>query len=79
MGVEDRRPVVVITHHEYFSAIDGRHVFATKRTRTGHLDFKVSSPFDQLNLASSSREKREEVVEKTGLIYTEVLVIFEYC
>ena len=35
-------------------------------------------PFGRLNLASLTPEKREEVLEKTGLIHTEAVEVFEY-
>ncbi len=34
--------------------------------------------FGRLNLASLAPEKREEVLSRTGLIYTEAVEIFEY-
>ena len=35
-------------------------------------------PFGRLNLASLTPEKREEVIEKTGLRHTEAVEVFEY-
>ena len=35
-------------------------------------------PFDRLNLASLSQEKRDEIVKKCGLVSTEAVEIFEY-
>lgn len=35
-------------------------------------------PFGQLNLASLSPEKREEIVQETELIETEAVEVFEY-
>ena len=39
-------------------------------------DFLLS--FGQLNLASSSSEKRKEVVEKCDMLETEAVEVFEY-
>ena len=35
-------------------------------------------PFGRLNLSSLSKEKRSEVLEKSGLNITEAVEIFEY-
>lgn len=40
------------------------------------LEFILS--FGRLNLASLSSEKRQEMIEKSGLMYTELVEIFKY-
>lgn len=42
------------------------------------MTFEFIFPFSPLNLVSFSPEKREEIVQETGLIKTEAVEIFEY-
>ena len=88
VGGNDRRPIIVITHDECtFSANDGIRKAWTRVGDTflrpkgrgqGIMTSEFLLPFGRLNLASLSPEKRDEVVEKCGLVSTEAMEIFEY-
>ena len=85
---KNRRPVIVITHDECtFSANNGVRKAWTRegdtflRPKRRGQSIMVSEfllPFGRLNLSSLSSEKRQEVLEKTGLTHTEAVEIFEY-
>lgn len=88
VGGEDRRPVIIITHDECtFSANDGVRKAWTREGDTflrpkgrgqGIMVSEFILPFGRLNLTSLSPEKRQKVLEQTGLSHTEVVEIFEY-
>ena len=88
VGGNDRRPIIVITHDECtFSDNDGIQrvwtrvgdTFLRRKGRgQGIMTSEFLLPFGRLNLASLSPEKRDEVVEKCGLVSTEAVEIFEY-
>ena len=88
VGGNHRRPIIVITHDECtFSANDGiRKAWARKsdtflRPKGRGQGIMVSEfilPYERLNLAFLTPEKREEVIQQTGLTFTEAVEIFEY-
>lgn len=88
IGGPNRRPIVVITHDECtFSANDGIRktwirkgdAFLRPKGRgQGIMTSGFILPFGRLNLASLSPERREEIVQETGLIETEAVEVFEY-
>ena len=88
VGGNHRRPIIVITHDECtFSANDGiRKAWARKgdtflRPKGRGQGIMVSEfilPYGRLNLAFLTPEKREEVIQQTGLKFTEAAEIFEY-
>lgn len=88
VGGPNRRPIVVITHDECtFSANDGIRKAWIRKGDTflrpkgrgqGIMTSEFILPFGRLNLASLSPERREEIVQETGLIETEAVEVFEY-
>ena len=88
VGGSDWQPIIVITHDKCtFSANDGIRRAWTRVGDTflqpkscgqGIMTSEFLLPFDQLNLASLSPEKRDEVVEKCGPVSTKAVEIFEY-
>lgn len=81
-------PVIVKTHDECtFSTNDGvwktwtweKNIFLQpKRWGQGIMVSEFLLLFGRLNLSSSSSEKRQKFLEKTGLTHTEAIEIFEY-
>ena len=88
VGGNIRRPVIVITHDECtFSANDGIRRAWTRvgdtflRPKGRGQGIMVSDfilPFGRLNLSSLSKEKKKEVIDKTGLSVTEAVELFKY-
>lgn len=88
VGSEICQPIIVITHDECtFSANNGVRKAWTqegdtflrpKRRGQGIIVLEFIFPFECLNLASLTPEKRQEVMEKTGLVHTEAVKVFEY-
>lgn len=88
VGGEKRRPIIIITYDEYtFSANDGVQKAWTwegdiflqpKKQGQGIMTFDFLLLFGRLNLAFLSSEERKEIVEKCGLLGTEVIEIFKY-
>ena len=88
VGGENRQPIIVITHDECtFSANDGVRKAWTREGDTflrpkgrgqGIMVSEFILPFGRLNLASLTPEKMQEVMEKTSLMHTEAVEVFEY-
>lgn len=88
VGGQNRRPVILITHDECtFSANDGIRKAWTRKGDTflrpkgrgqGIVASEFILPFDRLNLASLTPEKRDQIVQETGLTDTKAVKIFEY-
>ena len=85
---EDCRPVIIITYDEYtFLANDsickawirvGDTFLYSKDRGQGIIVSEFLLPFGRLNIFSLSKEKYQEVMEKTGLTFWEAVKLFEY-
>ena len=88
IGTNDWQPIIVITNDKFtFSTNDGikrawtrvRDTFLQpKSCGQGIMTLEFLLPFGRLNLASLSLEKKDEVVEKCGLVSIKAVEIFEY-